>query len=440
MGFQQGLSGLNATSQQLSVIGNNIANANTYGEKSSTAQFADLYANALSGSQANQAGIGTTIGAITQDFSQGSIVTTDKPLDLAINGGGFFVLKSTSGQTLYTRDGEFQVDKSGNVVNSAGQALYGYSANAQGQIQQGALSTLQIPTAGINPKATANLSLQFNLNSSASVTAPNAGTGTGMNLTDSTTYNNATSITVYDSRGDAVPVTFYFQQAVDPSGQGNGVWNVYATANGQTLAAESPDSSGNPTVPFTTITYPAAGGAPTFNPANAAGTDAPQMSIPASQNATTLATTLPIGPIDVGLATSTNNNSSFAVTSNTQDGYAPGSLTSVNISAQGVFQANYSNGQSKNTGQLVMANFPNLNGLQSVGGNAWASTFSAGTAVVGTPGTGNLGQVQASALESSNVNLTNELVSLVSAQRNYQANAQSIKTVDQDLQTLTTSL
>ncbi|MBV8471572.1 MAG: flagellar hook protein FlgE [Burkholderiaceae bacterium] len=440
MGFQQGLSGLNATSQQLSVIGNNIANANTYGEKSSSAQFSDLYANALSGSQSNQAGIGTTISTIAQDFSQGSIVTTDNPLDLAINGGGFYMLKGVSGQTLYSRDGEFQVDKAGNVVNSAGQTLYGYSANAQGQIQQGALTTLTIPTAGIAPKATDTLALNFNLNSSASITAPSSGTGTGMSLTDSTTYNNATSITVYDAKGNAVPVTFYFQQAVDPSGQGNGVWNVYATANGQTLASESPDGNGNPTTPFTTITYPAAGGTPTFNPANAAGTDAPQLNIPMGTQTPPAAPTLAVGPINVSLATSTNNNASFAVTSDTQDGYAPGSLTSVSISAQGVFQANYSNGQSKNTGQLVLANFPNLNGLQAVGGNAWSSTFAAGTSVIGTPGSGNLGEIQSSALESSNVNLTNQLVSLVSAQRNYQANAQSVKTVDQDLQTLTTSL
>ena len=434
MSFQQGLSGLNAASKNLDVIGNNIANSGTYGFKDARAEFADAYAAALNGAGGNQVGIGTTLQSVAQQFTQGNITTTENPMDLSINGGGFFQVSDGVNPARYSRNGQFKVSKDGFVVNNNGLKLLGYPANGAGVIQPGTAQPLLLPTGGIPPAVTTAVKMEFNLDSRVKATAPGGGTGTGINLKDATTYNNATSMTVYDAKGQDVAVTFYFQRAASAA-NGNDVWNVYATANGTPLATDSSgaaiplDANGNPTTPYTKITFPATGGSPVSPTAPIA------MSVPAGTSARGYPT-LAIPGIQLNMTGATENGSSFAVTSLTQDGYAPGQLTGIQVANNGIIQARYSNGQSKPAGQIELASFRNPQGLQATGGNVWVRTVASGDAVVGVPGDGNMGSLQSGALEESNVDLTAELVNMVTAQRAYQANAQTIKTQDQVLQTI----
>lgn len=434
MSFQQGLSGLNAASTSLNVIGNNIANSSTFGAKGARAEFSDVYAAALNGAGQNSVGIGTTLAAVAQQFTQGNITTTENPMDLAINGGGFFQVSDGTSPTRYSRNGQFKVNREGYIVNNNQLRLMGYPANGAGVIQPGTARALQLPTGGIAPAPTTAVKMEFNLDSRLNTTAPGGGTATGIDLKDSSTYNNATSLTVYDAKGQDIAVTFYFQKA-KPAATGADTWNVYATANGTPFSTDSSgaaialDAFGNPTKPYTTMTFPPAGGAPTIPSA------AIRMDVPAGVSAGGNAT-LAIPNIQLTMTGATENGSSFAVTNLTQDGYAPGQLTGIQIAPNGVVQARYSNGQSKPAGQIELAAFRNPQGLQTLGGNVWTRTVTSGEAIVGVPAQGNMGSLQSGALEESNVDLTAELVNLVTAQRAYQASAQTIKTQDQVLQTI----
>jgi flagellar hook protein FlgE len=417
MSFQQGLSGLNATSKNLEVIGNNIANANTFGAKASKAEFADVYANALNGAGTNPIGIGVSMAAVAQQFTQGNITTTDNPMDLAINGSGFFQLTDSMSPPMYTRNGQFKVDRTGFIVNNEGLRLMGYPADGTGTIMPGAAQALQLPTAGIDPAATSRIDLEFNLDSRAGVTLPTA--GPQVDFANPNTYNNSTSLTVYDVKGQDVALTYYFQKSATDT------WNVYATANGTSLLV---DGAGVPQ-PVTTMVFPSSGGAPTA-PAGPV-----TLNVPATTNAAG-ALTEPIAGVLFNVSQATQFGAGFGVTNLVQDGYAPGQLVGITIEGSGIITARYSNGQSKPAGQVELANFRNPQGLQPLGGNAWARTFGSGDPILGTPGQGNLGVLQAGALEESNVDLTAELVNMITAQRVYQANAQTIKTQDQVMQTL----
>jgi flagellar hook protein FlgE len=423
MSFQQGLSGLNAASHNLEVIGNNVANANTFGAKSSRAEFADVYAAAMNGAGTNQIGIGVNLTSVSQQFTQGNITTTDNPMDLAINGAGFFEVSDGRNPIEYTRNGQFKIDRDGYIVNNAQQRLMGYPADGTGVIQPGQAVALQLPTAGIDPQATSTIKLEMNLDARAAQTAPSAAAlaaGTPqIVLSDPSTYNNATSLTVYDAKGQDVALTYYFQKA------GTDQWNVFATANGVPVLA---DASGVPQ-PITTIQFPSNGGKPTA-PLGPIALD-----VPASTNLQG-AQTLAIPGVQFNLTGATQYGAAFGVTDQSQNGYAPGQLSGINIENNGVVTARYSNGQSKPAGQIEIATFRNPQGLQPMGGNNWARTFASGDPVVGTPGGGSLGVLQAGALEESNVDLTAELVNMITAQRVYQANAQTIKTQDTVMQTL----
>jgi len=416
MGFQQGLSGLNASSKNLEVIGNNVANANTFGAKASRAEFGDMYAAAMNGSGANNIGIGVNLAAVTQQFTQGSITTTESSLDVAINGSGFFQLND-NGTTVYSRNGQFQVNKDGYIVSNGGLKLMGYKADGTGTIQPGQAVPLQLPTAGIDPAATKNITLEMNLDSRAATTLP--ATTPQINLSDAKTYNNATSLTVYDAKGQDVALTYYFQKA------GTDQWNVYVTANGTSLAV---DGAGDP-APVTTMQFPTNGGNPTA-PAGAITLD-----IPATTNAAG-AETLAITGVQLDLTSATQYGAGFGVTDLKQDGYAPGQLSGLSIEDNGIVMATYSNGQSKPAGQMELANFRNTQGLKPLGGNNWSRSYESGDPILGVPSEGNMGVLQSGALEESNVDLTAELVNMMTAQRTYQANAQTIKTQDQVLQTL----
>jgi flagellar hook protein FlgE len=414
MGFQQGLSGLNASSKNLEVIGHNIANANTYGNKGSRAEFADMYASSIGGA-GSSAGIGVTLATISQQFNQGSITTTQNALDLAINGGGFFQVTGSDGMVEYTRNGQFKLDRVGNIVNTAGQRLMGYMADAQGVVQTGESGPITLPTGGISPRTTSRIDMEINLDSGSAPTVP---VGGGIDFDDATTYNKPTSQTVYDSRGQEVTLTYYFQKTAENT------WDVYATANGSTISG----TDAAPT-PVTTLEFADGGSAPS------APTDAITVNIPGTVSEDG-ATTEAIGGVAVDFSRLTEQGAAFAVTDLKQDGYAPGQLSNIVIEGDGVITAQYSNGQSKPAGQIQMATFRNPQGLQPVGGNGWQRTFASGDPILGAPGEGNMGVLQAGALEESNVDLTAELVAMITAQRNYQANAQTIKTVDQVMQTL----
>ena len=419
MSFQQGLSGLSAASKNLEVIGNNVANSNTYGEKSSRTEFADMYAGAMTGAAGNniQAGIGVQVATVAQQFNQGNITPTGNPLDLAINGNGFFQTQDASNQTQYTRNGQFKVSSDGNIINDQGNKLLGYPADAQGNIVQGAAKPLQLPTGGIDPQQTTKSTIEFNLDARAAVTTPIS--GPTIDFTDQKTYNNATSVTMFDAKGQDVAVSYYFQKT------GTDTFDVYATANGTTVGG----SPGAP-APISSLQY-STDGSTLISPAGGAIT----LDIPASTNAAGAAT-LPITGIALDVSGATEFGSNFGVTNMTQDGYTAGQLTGVSVDNTGKLVAQYSNGQTKAAGQLELASFRNCQGLAAIGGNAWKQTSASGTPTVGVAGDGNLGALNSGSLEESNVDLTAELVSMITAQRDYQANAQTIKTMDQAMQTL----
>ncbi len=416
MGFQQGLSGLNAASKSLDVIGNNISNANTVGFKQGQAQFSDVYANALNGSSGATAGIGTQLAAVVQQFTQGNISTTNNPLDVAINGGGFFRM-STNGAVTYTRNGQFQLDKQGNIVNAQGAQLTGFMANAAGVLQTGSPTVININTADIAPQATVSINTVMNLNSTKSVpvNAP-------FSPTDVTTYNDSTSVNIYDSLGNPhVFQTFYVKDATA------NLWHVFGTLDGTLIAG----TNATPTNSLTSLTFTNLGALQSIsNPMAAPYLKATSVTAPVTTGA--------VSPLTFrfDFTNSTQFGSAFSVSKNLQDGYASGKLAKFNIAKDGTLIGSYTNGKTANLAQVVLANFTNPNGLQSTGDNQWIETAASGNPLVGPPNTGNLGTLTSSATEDSNTDLTGELVNMITAQRIYQANAQTVKTQDQILQTL----
>ena len=409
MGYQQGLSGLAASANDLDVIGNNIANANTTGFKQSTAQFADVYANTIATSVGNQIGLGASLATVQQDFAQGTINTTGQALDVAINGNGFFQM-SHNGTVTYSRNGVFQLDKNGYITDASGNELMGYAASSTGVVNTAQTVALQVPTTNIAPLATKNITAQLNLN--AQSTTP---TTTTFSATDSTSYTYSTSVTAYDTLGGTEQVNMYFVKDAT-----SGQWDVYAGQTGSVSKLGTAQFSSAGALQSITATAPA-----TTN-----GTTSLSFSITPTDGSTTpQALTLDLsGTTQYGSANGVNNLA--------QDGYASGTLSNFSIGSDGTITGNYSNGQTMALGQIVLANFNNPNGLLNLGGNQFQQTAASGVAQVSTPGSTNHGTLTGGALEASNVDLTNQLVDLITAQRNYQANAQTIKTqqtVDQTL-------
>ncbi|MDP5240623.1 flagellar hook protein FlgE [Uliginosibacterium sp. 31-16] len=404
MAFQQGLSGLNSASKALDVISNNVSNASNVGFKLSGTQFADVYASALNGASAGlQIGIGTQIGQVSQVFNQGNITPTNNPLDVAINGAGFFRMDN-NGAVAYTRNGQFQVDKNGYIVNTQGYQLTGYPASSTGAILPASPTSIYIDTSDLMPAQSANIAMGLNLDSRSTVPT-NPWVPSSANP-DPSTYNSSTSVTVYDSLGNAHIETLYFRTA------GGGNWNMYTQLDGGATSAAA-----------TPLTFSSTGQLTTPMPLTIAGLTV---------------TTGAVSPFSVALdlTSSTQYGSAFGVNKQTQDGFASGRLSGITIGDDGIIQGRYSNGQTRNLGQVVLANFANPQGLLSLGNNLWGESPRSGQPLVGAPLTGSLGQLTAGSVEESNVDLTAELVNMITAQRNYQANAQSIKTQDQIMQTL----
>ncbi|QBQ96344.1 flagellar hook protein FlgE [Paraburkholderia pallida] len=416
MGYQQGLSGLAAASNDLDVIGNNIANANTVGFKQSTAQFADVYANSVATAVNTQIGLGAALSQVQQNFSQGTITTTGQALDVAINGNGFFQM-SNNGTVTYSRNGVFQLDKNGYITDASGNDLMGYAAGTNGVVNSAQTVPLQVPTTNIAPVTTANITAQLNLN--AQSTAP-TGTSATFDPTNSNTYNYSTSITAYDSLGGAQQINMYFVKG-GTDAAGNQEWNVYAGTPGNVS-----------TSPVGTMSFNSSGNLVATADSTGAATSIGQ--IPIAINPTDGSTQNQ--KITLNFTGTTQFGSTNGVNNLTQDGYASGTLSNFSIGSDGSITGNYSNGQTKTLGQVVLANFNNPNGLENLGGNQFQETAASGVPQVSTPGSTNHGSLTGGAVESSNVDLTNQLVDLITAQRNYQANAQTIKTqqtVDQTL-------
>ncbi|HEY2000091.1 flagellar hook-basal body complex protein [Paraburkholderia sp.] len=503
MGYQQGLSGLSAASSDLDVIGNNIANADTIGFKSGTAVFADMYANSVATAVNNQIGIGTQLAEVQQQFSQGTINTTGQALDVAINGNGFFQM-SNNGALTYSRNGVFQLNSSGQIVNAEGLQLMGYGANASGVINTAQTVPLTVPTANIAPSVTTTINAQLNLNAqdnlmlgtpavtfggtntgltaatdaAASITTASAGSnndnytvafavtggvttytvtdstnptndstgtfkagtaialGNGQSLTvsgtpangdtvsvaptplafnqnSSSTYDYSTNFQAFDSLGGSQTVNMYFAKT------GSGTWNVYAGVAGGTasLVGTANFSTSGALTGITTTPPSTTPNTVSFSIPNTDGSGTPQ-------------------PLTVDFTGTTQFGSADGVNNLVQDGFAAGQLTSFTVGTTGILTGNYSNGQTAALGQVVLANFNDPNGLVDLGNNEYAQTAQSGVAQISTPGSTNHGTLQGGAVEDSNVDLTNELVNLITAQRNYQANAQTIKTqqtVDQTL-------
>jgi flagellar hook protein FlgE len=401
MSFQQGLSGLNVAAKNLDAIGNNIANTGTVGYKAARAEFADVFANSLAGG-GTQIGIGASVVAVKQQFSQGNIVSSANPLDVAINGSGFFRL-SNDGSISYTRNGQFSLDRDGYVVTNNGARLTGYAADVGGQIVASTPVDLRVSLANIPPQTTSTARIATNLDSRD--TAPVA----AFDINDPTSYNSSTAMTIYDSQGNAHTLTLYFRKTAANS------WDVHAAADGTVLGGGA--SIG-------TLAFDTSG--------SLAANASMNVSIPLANGAVT-----PLAfPVIFPAGETSQFGVNFAVSQLSQDGFTTGRIAGFAIGDDGVIMGRYTNGQTRAQGQIVLADFTNPQGLVSMGNNQWTETSDSGQALVAGPGSGSLGILQAGALEEANVDMTEELVKMITAQRVYQANAQTIRTQDQLLQTL----
>ncbi|MDT8363607.1 MAG: flagellar hook protein FlgE [Nitrosomonas sp.] len=422
MGFQHGLSGLNAASTNLDVIGNNIANANVVGFKQSQAQFSDVFANSLGGAGGNQVGIGTQVAAIAQQFSQGNISNSSNPLDIAITGGGFFRM-SDNGAISYSRNGQFHLDSNGFLVNADNLNVTGFTANQSGQIIADAPTNLQLSTAELTPQATSKFSAGVNLDSRTDVPLPLP----AFDATNPATYASSTSGAIFDSLGNSHTLTLFFQKTAPAT------WEVFAAVDGATDAAGLPVGVTLGGAASTTMSFDTNG-----------ALTAPTGPVTASVNLPVIATNLgradwgATAPLDFSfdLTSSTQFGSNFGVNKLSQDGFTSGRLAGFNVSDDGTIKGNYTNGQNITLGQVVLASFANTDGLKPQGRNQWLETADSGLPLVGVPLSGTLGSLQSAAVEESNVDLTAELVGLITAQRVYQANAKTIETQDAVLQTL----
>ena len=421
MSFQHGLSGLSAAARNLDVIGNNVANANTVGAKASRAEFSDMYANSLTGVAMPTAGIGVAVTSVAQQFTQGDIVATQNPLDMAINGRGFFRV-SQNGTALYSRNGQFRMDKDGYITTGQGARLTGYPVDGNGRISNGTPTELRISTADIAPKQTEQARAQFNLDAREPVKNQ---PGRRFDSADPSTYSGGMSMSVYDTLGRDHQMTMYFVKV------SSNQWEIHGAADGQDLVPKP--ATDVPRTPLATLTFDTGGKVQSVSANGVTSTPADVFDV-----------TIPVaagGAVDplsfkLDLRDVTQFGASFSTNELSQDGFGSGRLSGFSADENGVIVGRYSNGQTRPQGQIVLASFVNPQGLVPIGNNMWAESSAAGQPTLGAPGTGILGALEGGAIENSNVDLTSELVSMITAQRAYQANAQTIKTHDQMLQTI----
>lgn len=418
MSFDTAVSGIKASSISLGIIGNNIANAGTTGFKTARGEFADVFTTSLLGSANDTAGKGVSVVGVNQSFSQGNISFTDNVLDMAINGSGFFVLND-GGTKVFSRAGNFQVDRNGFVVNPSGHKLMVFQTTDEGAVT-GEMGQLHIDTSLIQPKETHNVSILANLDSRAEVAEiawPAAGFdafGTPATSPDPDMFNSSTSATIFDSLGNSHTQSFYFVKTATPN-----QWDMHMLIDGVSVGGAN-------TVTFNDDgTLPAASLPLQFNvtgwtPLDGAGSPSGAMT----------------QDILIDMSEMTQFGNEFSVNNLDQDGYTTGQLRGVEVGDRGIMYARYTNGQARALGQIALANFSNLAGLQPLGSTVWAETFASGQPAISGPGSAGLGSVQSGALEDSNVEVTQQLVEMIVAQRNFQANAKVIQTEDAITQTV----
>jgi len=478
MSSQTGLSGLNSAAKNLDIIGNNIANANTVGYKVARAEFADLIASTVGSGGGSSDGIGVAIASISQQFTQGGINVTGNGLDVALNGAGFFQLKQIDGTIGYTRDGQFKLDKQGNLVANNGAAIMGFPTDTTGNVTSSTAVPMTIPAgAPIPAKSTTKVTTVFNLDARSPIAA---------NVYPPLSISTyGTTLNGYDSQGLETPITLAFVRtgpntsSVPPITTDQ--WDVYdattMAAGEAALAMDAPVgaknaadyaldkkntalnlANGNTNLPTYTNPDPTTGlviAAPLALPSASLTPTAPstlpsgalfQITFDAAGNMIPLAPqpklslqspNPAIAPnvVTLELGGTTQYGTAFGVIKLEQDGYTAGNLTGVSVTETGKIQTKYSNGQTQIRGQLALADFRNAQGLAQTGGS-WVETAASGPALQGAPGDGQFAKIRPGAVEESNVDLTAMLVDMMTAQRSYQANAQTIKTQDQALQTL----
>ncbi|RMQ44866.1 Flagellar hook protein FlgE [Pseudomonas cichorii] len=440
MSFNIGLSGLYAANKSLDVTGNNIANVATNGFKQSRIEFADQYAQSIRGTSGGTSiGSGVTTAAVSQQFAQGTLTTgTGNSLDLAINGNGFFMI-SNNGDSLYTRAGAFRTDKDGYVVNSAGMNLQGYNVDENGVVSVGVLGDLRVDSSNQPAKATSTITNVASLNSTATVP-----TISPFDATNTNSYTFTYSTKVFDSQGNEHSLENYFAKT------GTNTWAMYSLIDGRSIsnpASTTPDrnnltfdSSG--ALVIDTAATPSLPSSGTNISVNTDGTFQINNWIPAAQSGTGISTTWAAngaasvpGGIHFDMTGSSQTATLSGRTSGAQNGYAAGQIKDMSVDASGNLFAAYTNGQSKVIGQVALTTFANVQGLSPAGGTNWRETFDSGIALTGVPQSGTLGYITGQALEDSNVDLTVELVNLIKAQSNYQANAKTISTQSTIMQT-----
>jgi len=433
MSFNIGLSGLFASNKQLDVTGNNIANVATTGFKSSRAEFEDVYSATRLGTGSKTIGNGVRLANVSQQFTQGDVSNTGNVLDMGIQGNGFFVLNN-NGSLTYTRAGTFKTDKEGYVTNSDGTArLQGYGVDANGKILNGVLTDLRIDTSNLAPKATNTVSSTINLNSTAPVIDQTVATNK-FDPSKPATYTKQFTTPVFDTQGNQHPMDQYMVKT------GPNTWDTYTLIDGRNPDGSDPavtapipstmafDSSGK----LVSVTTP--GTPPVVSP-DLKITNWVPGKVTNGVWAANGAAADPAG-VTTSMSNTTQFNADTARSIPAQNGYATGQITNLTIDGSGVLLANFSNNQTKPIGQISLASFTNEQGLQPVGGTSWKETYTSGIPGYDAPQTGTLGSIVSNSLEESNVNLTNELVDLIKAQSNYQANAKTISTQSTIMQTI----
>ena len=426
MTFYTSLSGLQASQTDMSTISNNIANSATSGFKRSTTEFADVIASSLSVAPNQMVGSGTVVKATTQQFGEGSLIQSDSSLDLAISGDGFFMVKpqgSGSAPTDFTRNGHFTPDQDGYVTDAEGSRVQVYPVDGSGAVVASGIDSLvdlQLPQTSGRPVATQNVALGVNLNSNSAVPSASsdftASNPYAFNRFDPSTYNQSTQTTVYDSSGNAQTMTNYFVRNDTPDASGNTSWSVYSYVGDTQL------TSGGSTDPVTL----------TFNSAGA--TTSP--STPTMFDSFTPTGTTTSQQITFDLSGSTELSSPFNVNSRSQDGKSVGQLSGVTVDSTGMVTASFSNGDSQALGKVAIANFNNPSGLRQMGNSYWTSTGLSGEPKLGQAGDNGFGSLMSGMIEGSNVDITQELVDLIAAQQNFQANAKALDTSKQIQQTI----
>jgi len=402
MSFGQGLSGLNAAAQELDVIGNNIANAGTVGFKASSASFADVYAQ-------SRVGLGVQLSAVKQRFTAGNVNTTGNQFDMAIDGArGLFRTTDPNGRVLYTRNGQFDEDKDHYIINAQGCRLTGYAPGSTDLIP------IRRPTENIAPVATTRMENGVTFDANAKV----VDSATVFDPASDSSYSSKTSVTVFDSMGNKHTLEQFYTKR--PEANGESVWEVNVRVDGKV-----PDSGAVATYRFDKSGRLLG---------DATGNTNHELTL-----ANPGATGSPAEPLAITLSFANAKQFGGAFNNNvTVNGNTTGEYTSLSFDADGSIVANYSNGAKKTLGTIALADFNNLQGLKPVGGNAWEETSASGQPIIGTPGSNGLALLKGQAVEASNVDMSQELVNMIVAQRSYQANAQTIKTQDQVLQTLMT--